>query len=466
MSSRVLAIKGKFSQEDGPIRLSLLLTISSFIIFGFIMDKVKNIFTGLKHIILEPDYLITDYIGIGGIGAAFVNAGVLTLIMYIILFNMKDIKFSSMTIAALLTFLGFSLFGKNLGNIWPIFFGVFLFAKFKKEPFSKHIYTGIYGTAISPVITSVAVGSEDFTPIALVIAIVIGVVVGFFLPALAGELVKFHQGFDLYNIGFVSGMVGTMLMFFATSYGFIQKPRLVWTDGNNLSIGILMFIISMIFIVIGIWKDKKGAIESFKDLLKDTGRLFGVGYVERHGYRGTLINVGVLGLFATLFVVVVKGDLNGPVLAGVSTIMGFGAMGKNLKNIIPILIGIILGALTKGKGLNEPSIILACLFGTGAAPVVGEFGVLIGIFMGFVHSAFVLNVGFLNGGYNLYNNGFSIGLMMGFFLPILEIVTGKSVPRLGDKKQLELVENIKIKKPEKLEDESKIKGNLKIDLET
>lgn len=466
MGSRVLKIRRKFSQEDGPIRLSLLLTISSFIIFGFIMDTVSNIFTGLKHIILEPDYLITDYIGIGGIGAAFVNAGVLTFIIYLILFRMKDIKFTSMTIAAILTFLGFSLFGKNLGNIWPIFFGVFLFSKFKKESFSKHIYTAIYGTAISPVITSVAVGSEKFTPIAIVIAIAIGMLVGFFLPALAAELVKFHQGFDLYNIGFVSGMVGTMLMFFATSYGFIQKPRLVWTDGNNIPIGILMFIIATIFITIGMWKNPKEAIESFKDLLQDTGRLFGVGYVERHGYRGTLINVGVLGLFATLFVILVKGDLNGPVLAGVSTIMGFGAMGKNLKNIIPILIGIILGALTKGKALNEPSIVLACLFGTGAAPVVGEFGILIGTIMGFVHSAFVLNVGFLNGGYNLYNNGFSIGLMMGFFLPILEIVTGKTVPRLGDKEQLELVKNIKTKKERKEEHEKKFKVKLKIDLET
>ena len=48
---------------------------------------------------------------------------------------------------------GFSLFGKNLMNIWAIFLGVFLYAKYHKMHLSNYIYVGIYGTSLSPIIT-------------------------------------------------------------------------------------------------------------------------------------------------------------------------------------------------------------------------------------------------------------------------------------------------------------------------
>ena len=32
------------------------------------MDSINNIIIGIKQIIIEPDLLITDYIGVGGLG--------------------------------------------------------------------------------------------------------------------------------------------------------------------------------------------------------------------------------------------------------------------------------------------------------------------------------------------------------------------------------------------------------------
>ena len=51
-----------------------------FIVVGLFMQPVDQIFHGIVEIIREPDFLITDYFVIGGVGAAFINAGVLTLI--------------------------------------------------------------------------------------------------------------------------------------------------------------------------------------------------------------------------------------------------------------------------------------------------------------------------------------------------------------------------------------------------
>ena len=57
--------------------------------------------------------------------------------------------------------------------------------------------------------------------------------------------------------------------------------------------------------------------------------------------------MGVNGLFATLFVLAVKGDLNGPTICGIFTIVGFSSTGKHLRNIAPIMFGVYLASFTK-----------------------------------------------------------------------------------------------------------------------
>lgn len=420
-------------KKRGKILANVMIGFSlSIILFGLLMDSPANILPGLFNIIVQPDYLITDYIGVGGIGATFINAGLLTLMATLLLQNMKKIEFKGMTLAAILTFSGFSFFGKNIVNVWPIMIGVYLYSAWRKEDFSKHVYTALFGTALAPMITSIALSTSYSMPVNIAIATVVGIAVGFIFAPVAAELVKFHQGFDLYNIGFAAGMIGTMIVLVAKSYGFVQEPRLIWTTGHNLEIGIFVYTIAVVFVLLGLLLGGKKAIDGFKKILCICGRLFGHGYVERVGFAATLINMGVTLAFMTTFILVIGGALNGPTLAGLFTVMGFAAMGKNIKNIIPILIGIMLGGLTKTWSINDPAILLAFLFGTGLAPVSGEFGPIFGILVGFVHSSVVLNVGALHGGFNLYNNGFSIGIVTGFLIPVMETIKKVKVMRLGD----------------------------------
>lgn len=436
------ASKVRFNTSNRAIEKVLIGFSMALIIFGFLMDTPSNIVAGIGRIIADPDYLVTDYIGVGGMGAAFVNAGILTLMATLALDRMKALKFQGMTIAAILTFSGFSLFGKNIVNVWPIILGVFLYSKYKKECFSKHVYVALFGTAISPILTSIAISESYPLAVGIALASLVGATIGFFFAPLAGELVRYHQGFDLYNIGFVSGMIGTIVVFISGTYGFVQEPRLIWTSGNNISLGIFVYLICTSLIGIGLLLEGREAIEGYKRILKTSGRLFGYGYVEREGFAATLLNIGITGAFVTTIVLVIGGDLNGPVFAGIFTVMGFCAMGKNTKNIIPIIIGVMLGALTKTMDLTEPPIVLAILFGTGLAPVTGEFGNRMGLLAGFLHSAIVLNVGFMNGGFNLYNNGFSIGLVTGFLLPIMETIKNYQVIRLGDPQHALMMEEL------------------------
>ena len=135
--------------------------------------------------------------------------------------------------------------------------------------------------------------------------------------------------------------------------------------------------------------------------------------------------MGVNGLFATLFVVLVGGQLNGPTIGGIFTVIGFSATGKHIRNIAPIMFGVLLGSLTKEWSINSPSPMLALLFSTTLAPVAGEFGVVVGILAGYMHSSVALNVGIVYGGMNLYNNGFAGGIVAMFMVPLIQSIMDK-----------------------------------------
>ena len=87
-----------------------------FILVGLLVQPVSTILPGLWIIIREPDVLITDYFVVGGIGAAFINAGILTLLCLFIVYK-SGLDVDGHTVTSTFLMFGFSLFGKNLLNI-------------------------------------------------------------------------------------------------------------------------------------------------------------------------------------------------------------------------------------------------------------------------------------------------------------------------------------------------------------
>jgi hypothetical protein len=83
-------------------------------------------------------------------------------------------------------------------------------------------------------------------------------------------------------------------------------------------------------------------------------------------------------------------------------------------------VGIVAATLVFGKSLDAPGPLLAALFGTTLAPLAGEFGPIAGVLAGFLHLAVVDRSAAWHGGMNLYNNGFSGGLVATLFMAVLE----------------------------------------------
>ena len=404
-------------KKNFPFPYIVIISYSLILItLSFFIDDLSTIITGLKTIILNSDILITDYIELGGIGATFLNSA-LVLLSYIILLTFLKIKPTGSIIAGLFTVAGFSLFGKNIANIWPIILGIWLYAKYQKEPFSNYIIICLFGTTLSPTVTQLIISDTVPTFISVTLGLMITVFIGFLLPPMASYSLKLHQGYNLYNVGLAAGLLGTLLMSILRAFGIDFDTRLLWSSGNDTFLAIVFLTIFTLMVIIGFLLNNKSFKNLFK-LYKLSGRLISDYYIL-YGIGLTLINMGILGLYSTILVLFINGDLNGPSLGGILTIVGFGAFGKHLKNVFPIMLGAILCSLLNIWTIDSPYMILSILFSTTLAPISGSFGWVLGILAGFLHTCVVMNIGYLHGGLILYNNGFSGGLICMILIPLI-----------------------------------------------
>ena len=120
--------------------------------------------------------------------------------------------------------------------------------------------------------------------------------------------------------------------------------------------------------------------------------------------------------------------------------MGFSAFGKHAGNIISVMAGVFLGSVVMHWSLSDSAVQLACLFCTTLAPISGYFGWPFGVLAGFLHSSVVLYTGTPVAGMNLYNNGFSGGLVAIVLYPIIIAVARRRKPTLQGEDYMETME--------------------------
>ena len=234
---------------------------------------------------------------------------------------------------------------------------------------------------------------------------------------MASYTLKLHQGYSLSNVGLAGGLIGTGLTSIFRAFGLEPEKKLLWSTGNNTFLFLILLFLFISMILIGYFSDKK-CLKNLSAMHNHSGRLIS-DYYSMFGQSLTFINMGVLGIFATIFVIIVGGDLNGATISGIFTVSGFGAFGKHIKNIIPIIIGATISALLNIWDITSPGMILGILFSTALSPIAGHFGWFYGVLAGFLHICMVMNIGYLHGGMNLYHNGFAAGFVAMILVPII-----------------------------------------------
>lgn len=410
------------------------LMILSFIAFlgvcliamSFLFNTPRDILQGNLIILTSPANLLTDYFQLANIGATLMNVGIICLISVTLIWINK-VSVTGAIIAAVFTMIGFSFFGKNLYNTFPIVLGVLLYAKAVKHPFRQYILHSMFGTALSPLVSEFSFNLGLPIPFGILLGIVSGVIAGFLLVPLSSQVLKFTQGYSLFNIGFTAGLVGMFFTAVLRGFGIEIEAVSILSEGRNLGLIIFLYTLFALLLLLGLLTSR-GRMPGFRCLLKQTGVLPS-DFLSISGLGVTAMNMSLMGIISTTYALAVGGALNGPVLGAIFTVVGFSAYGMHLKNAVPILIGVMLTNVFNIHDSSATFAIIAALFGMTLAPIAGRYGMLAGILAGVLHMSLVTNIGFLHAGMNLYNNGFSGGFVAAFLIPLLETVCPQKISK-------------------------------------
>jgi len=390
------------------------------IAFAFIVDTPQNIFDGIIAIIESPDVLLTDYVAVGGVGATLVNSALVCLLIIGFL-KLNKVQPIGSTVMAIWTVAGFAFFGKNILNIWPIIIGVWLCALIRKVPYSKYAAMSMLSTAMSPIVSKVFFQEFLPFPISFIAAVFVGVLAGLIVAPIAENATLSHHGYNLYHIGFTSGLIAIIMRAVFLSAGFDIAPVLYWSSESFTIMLIYTSIACVMLILIGLYTGS-GHKKKLPELISRSGRLASDYYTD---YGETCyINMGALGIIAIIISSIVSMNINGPIAGGIFTIVGFGAFGLHLKNAGMVLVGLLFGFILVNMVAPNETAILAVLFGTCLAPVAGSFGFKWGVAAGILHVFVATNITDIHGGMNLYSNGLAGGLIIMFFIPLVRAIAG------------------------------------------
>lgn len=391
-----------------------------FILFGVSVQAPISLVNGYWTILLSPSNLITDYFEVGGIGATFVNVGTLTLANTFFIHRTAP-KITGPILAAILTVMGFSFFGKNLYNSIPFLIGTYFYSRYSDTPLANLLLGALFSSALSPVVSLITFGQGLPIYVGMPIGIFAGVIIGFVIHPVSASFLRFHQGFNLYNIGFTAGVIGLIITAIMRVFELPVTYDIQPEQFSSPIVTIFFVIFSLTLFLAGFILNDY-SFKGYMKLRESSGQLISDFMIE-FGTPITLMNMGILGILSIAYVHLVGGQLEGAVVGGVLTVVGFAAFGKHPFNVVPIIAGIYLMQIA--MHIDDPSstsALLAALFGTTLAPIAGHYGWFAGLVAGALHAAVVNNTGNAHAGLNLYNNGFAGGFVAAFLVPILDII--------------------------------------------
>ena len=219
--------------SDGVIVGIVCAYAAAFVAFGLLVDGPGAVLHGLAEIVTTRDALLTDYFGIGGIGAGCVNAGLLTLCAALRLppCGREDhrrrgrlpVPRPRVRIVRQEPVQRLADRARRLPLRTVQGRGV-------RRPHQHGLLrrgagAGLLGDSLQLHAGDAGRACRSRSPPASLI--------GFILAPVAAQLFKAHMGFSLYNMGFTAGIVGTVVVALYKSYGFVPDPVMIWTTGHN-----------------------------------------------------------------------------------------------------------------------------------------------------------------------------------------------------------------------------------------
>lgn len=325
---------------------------------------------------------------------------------------------SGLIYAALYMILGFSFFGKNILNSLPIYIGIYLYAFLNKIPVKNLVISLLFSSGISPLVSYLIFGFDLAYYISIPLGIGAGIVAGLMVPAISSHTIKFHQGYNLFNVGFSLGIISLAFNGVLRAFNLRASEISILSNDHNLFLYLFVAILALVLLIAGIILNPK-SFKMIPDLYKRSGRLAS-DYIRDYGVSIVMINQASLLTFEILICLIFKIELNGAIFGTILAVSGFAGSGLHLKNTSFVMLGAILMCLVTKTNITSTSIIIGILFSAGVAPIAGRYGIVAGIIAGMLHIAILPLCRSFQGGYDLYNNGFCAGFVACILIAIIE----------------------------------------------
>jgi len=436
--------------ESSFLKLFFLFVSLCFVVAAFLMPDVGNLLPGMKEILLKPCKVSSNYFGMGGYAATFLNMGLVGLFCWA-LCCLPGAKAGNATTLGFLLTVGFGAWGMNPLNMIPTILGVCLFALVKKEKAGAQVNAMMFSTGIAPLISELLFrypGTEvvGFNLLGILLALFVGLIIGFFLPAGLGHAPNIHKGYNHYSaavpIGFTAFFLRVVLYKVMLGKGIETMGELTsFTMADaNFALGCNIFCIALFALCIVFALLLGCTPKDYLKVLKEPGK--GVSISEKYGNAAFLMNVGVYGLMIVAYFNL-AGLLDGGAarMSSVWTGMTFGIVfcmlctcnsGSHPGNVWPIMLGYVvfsylfgwlsglLGVEKYGLTIANQGILIGLCYANGLSPIAGKYGWAYGALAAGLHYLLVTAVPDMHGGFCLYNGGFTAALICLVFVPQLE----------------------------------------------
>ncbi len=218
--------------------------------------------------------------------------------------------------------------------------GVALYCLVKKEKVSGQVNAMLYSTGIAPLITDLMIRYPHgevvgFTWTGILLALGVGLVIGFFLPAGMAHSPKVHKGYDLYSAAVPVGMTAFFLQAILYKTMGLETPAAPATEALQVAswsiTNIFCFVVFGLCIVFALLMGcKPGA---YWNLLRDPAH--GVDFSKKFGKAAMLMNVGLYGLFIVLYYNIIGATFNAVTFGCIFCMLACCNSGSNPKTVSP-----------------------------------------------------------------------------------------------------------------------------------
>ena len=421
--------------ESSFLKLFFGFFTACFLIAAVCMPDRGTMFSGLWQILSQPSKISTNYFAVGGYAATFLNMGLVALIC-LGLYCLPGAKATNASTLAFILTLGFGSWGINILNIWPTFLGVAIYCLVKKEKLAANVNAMLFSTGIAPLITDLLIRYPNaevigFNLPGLGVALIVGFVIGFFLPAGLAASPKIHKGFDLYSAALPIGMTAFFLQAVLFKTMGVTLPAAPAAEtlqvASRLTANVfccVLFGACIVFAFILGCRPK-----DYWRLLRDPALV--TNFSSTYGNATFLMNVGVFGLFILAYYNAIGATFNGVTFGIIFCMLATCNSGSHPGNVWPIMLGYVVASTVFGwlstlaggtftGAVNAQAICVGLCYANGLSPIADKYGWRYGFIAAVMHYLLVTSVPNLHGGYCLYNGGFTAALICIILVPELE----------------------------------------------